>query len=202
MAMLSVSSTLKTLTEAHTVRGRPTLKDVERFRNRSNLIYRGLEHFIVKLIVNQAKLKLISNTLLSIYSGTTTSDESYVHYGNTKDYIVESHLCCKDEQAKFARNVSEEEHSKTTPCQPCDSESKATFPLKTSILLSVNILLLLAFCLFIDMNCYFLAGLILITILIFIAYITVAYFVPCLDVYCETTMNSSLSDYRVHLVKA
>ena len=37
-ANLLVSSTLKPLTNAHTVRGRPTLKDVERFRNGSNLM--------------------------------------------------------------------------------------------------------------------------------------------------------------------
>ena len=33
-----ISSTLKVHTNAHTVRGRPTLKDVERFRNGSNLM--------------------------------------------------------------------------------------------------------------------------------------------------------------------
>jgi len=83
MEKLSLSSTLKPLTNAHTVRGRPNLKDVERFRNGSNHL-RGREHSSVKLLLNHAKP--ISNPLLSIYnSETTTSDESYVNYGCRKD---------------------------------------------------------------------------------------------------------------------
>jgi len=53
METLSTFSTLKSLTNAQTVRGRPNLKDVERFRNGSNFIYRGREHSIVKRIVSE-----------------------------------------------------------------------------------------------------------------------------------------------------
>jgi len=184
MEKFSTFSTLKSLTNAHTVRGRPNLKDVERFWNGSNLIYRGREHSIVKLIVNQSKL-------ISIYnSETTTSDESYVNYGSTKDYII----FWKDEQTRFARNVTEEEHSKTTPCQPCDSECKATFPMNTFIL-AVNIVLLLVFSLLINGNGHFFAGLMIVTLLVLLAYVfLVDYLSPSVDVYCETIVNSLVSD--------
>ena len=187
-ANLLVSSTLKPLTNAHTVRGRPTLKDVERFRNGSNLL-RGREHFIVKLIVNQSKL--ISNKLLSIYNSETTTPESYVDYGSTKDHIVECQHSFSEEQRRF----TSEGTIRTTPYKPCDSESKVTFPMNISM---VNIILLLVFCLLINMNGYFTTGLMMITILLLISYILIVhYFVPSFDVYCETIVNSSLSDCNV-----
>jgi len=116
-----------------------------------------------------------------------------VNYGSTKDYII----FWKDEQTRFARNVTEEEHSKTTPCQPCDSECKATFPMNTFIL-AVNIVLLLVFSLLINANGHFFADLMIVTLLVLLAYVfLVDYLVPSVDVYCETIVNSLVSDCNI-----
>ena len=192
MDKLLVSNTLKSLADAHTVRGRPNLKDVERFRNGSNHL-RGREHFIVnqaivKLIVNQAKL--ITNKLLSIYSEPTTS-ESYVNYGSTKEHIVESQHSLNEQQRRFAARIVSEDIRTT----PCDSERK------NISIVAVNILLLLVFSSLMNANGHFFAGLMIISLIILLILLAhvflVTYSVPSVDVYCETIVNSALNDCNV-----
>ena len=71
-----ISSTLKLHTNAHTVRGRPTLKDVERFRNGSNLL-RGREHFIVNNLSRTTYREPFIENNLSIYTNSETTYKSY-----------------------------------------------------------------------------------------------------------------------------
>ena len=75
------TNTLKTHTDPHTVRGRPTLKDVERFRNRSvhelidNIIYRML-CFMKTVLQRFMSYTLISHTNAHAQF-ILVSDESY-----------------------------------------------------------------------------------------------------------------------------
>ena len=91
----------------------------------------------------------------------------------------------------LARNKGVEDIIRTTPC---DFKRKVTF----SILSAVNMPLLLVFSSLINANGHFFAGLIIVIILILLAYVfLVAYFVPIVDVYCETIVNSSLNDCNI-----
>ena len=98
--------TLKVLTDAHTIRDRPTRKDVKRFRNEL-LHERTLtsDHFIAN------QVKLILNKLY-IYSETTS--QSYVNYDSTKDHISiaigKSLLRMKEEKRIFKPLAGIEPH--------------------------------------------------------------------------------------------
>ena len=106
-----------------------------------------------------------------------------MNYGSTKEHFVESQHSFSEEQRRFARIVSED--IRTTPC---DSERKATFPMNISII-AVNILLLLVFSTLINANGHFFAGLMIVIILILLHVFLVPYFVPIVDVYCETIVK-------------
>ena len=133
------TNTLKSLTNAHTIRGIATLKDVERFSKGHFERYR---EFIVKLIVNYLsnKLPILSkaNYILTNYTGSTTTNDS--------TYESECQQSSIEEKVKIVSILSEEDKRRATcvHSRPRACDSVFTNTITSFIILLLSTLLLLS----------------------------------------------------------
>jgi len=193
MAVNAVSSSLKSQTNAHILRGRPTLKDVEHFRNGSvrefiervthftsgfiERVTHFTSGFIVKLIVN-----FIENYTLS------TELSNYSKH--------EKRSICEDLTAESSDHKQRSEGCRNmlSVYKPCDNESHtactANFPGVTSVttIVSLLVLLLLVFAPIIQFNDICFAG--------FIVLCGICICIACrsMDGHVEMYINSLFND--------
>ena len=196
MAVNSVSTTLKSQTNAHILRGRPTLKDVERFRNGSvrelrervthftSEFIERVTHFTSEFIerVTHFTSEFIVKLIVNFIENYTLSYE-LSNYSNHENLTAES--SDSNQRSEECRNLlpvykPRESHTACT----------ATFPGVASVtmIVSLLVLLFLGFVPIIQFNNICIAGFILLCgICIFMAY-------RSLDVHVQMYITSLLND--------
>jgi hypothetical protein len=135
------SNTLKSLTNAHAIRGIATVKDVERFRKGHLTRYReSIVKFILNYLNYLKKQPILSkaNSILTNYTGSETTTDSKNEYQEST----------YDEKTEITSIESEENYKRQpiTVDKPCDSQIGAALQKVFSYLsFTLGILLLLLF---------------------------------------------------------